>query len=146
MISQIKMLYFSHLRQEVTKVAKQEDLLAKAMLFFFGAWLLVKFLDSLRKKEGLTIYKCWNCGYTLSQKGISNCPNCRALIHWGNPVSEKSPRKVKPSLSPMISFIVFILTLIPLIACLFIETKSPVALEGIKLVCYTSLGLSCGRR
>jgi len=142
-----RVLYFSHLKMEVaTAMAKKEDPLSKAILFFFGAWLFAKFLDSLRKKEALTVYKCWNCGYTLRQKGISNCPNCDASLYWGNPGNEKSPRKVKPSLSPMVSFIVFIVTLIPLVICLFIETKSPAALEGIKLVCYTSFGYSCGRR
>ena len=138
--------YFSHLKTEVAKMSQKENLLSKAILFFFGAWLFAKLIDSLIKKQELTVYKCWNCGYTLGEKGVSECPSCSVPLYWGNPANEKSPRKVKPSLLPMISFVTFLITGIVLLACLFTGSKSPEALEGIKVLCYMSFGYSCGRR
>lgn len=142
-----ELLYCRHPHgMEVPTVAKKEAPLSKAVLFFFGAWLFAKYLDSLHKKQEFAIYKCWNCDYTLRQEGISPCPNCGASLYWGNPTSDKSPKKVRPAISPMISFLVFVSTLIILLVCVFIEVKTPSALEGTKLICYSSFGYSCGKR
>ena len=83
-----KVFYYSHLKR---------DALGKVPLFFFGAWLLSKYLNDLRKKQEFAIFKCWNCGYTLRQKGILICPNCGVSLYWGNPSTDKAPRKIKSS-------------------------------------------------
>lgn len=121
--------------------------LGKLLVFFFGAWLIGNYLESKRKNEEFTTYKCWNCEYTLWRKGIPNCPNCGVHLHWGNPTfNSESPRKVKPPISPMVSFIVFVITLIAVIVCLFVEVKSPQAFEIIKIVCPMSFGYAIGQR
>ena len=126
---------------------QKQDALGKVPLFFFGAWLLGKFLNDLRKKQEFAIFKCWDCGYTLRQKGIPICPNCGVSLYWGNPSTDKAPRKVKPPISPMISFIVFCVTFIVILACLlFIDIKSPEAFETIKVICPMSFGYSIGQR
>ena len=144
------MLYYSHLKKGVTNMSEEKgtgSAMGKIALFFFGAWLLANYLDSKRKKEDFVTYKCWNCGYTLWRKGIPNCPNCGVHLHWGNPdFSDESPNSVRPNISPMISVLVFIVTGIVLLVCLFVEIKTPAALEGVKVICYSSFGYACGRR
>ena len=145
-----KLLYYSHLRREVANMSEEkhgQDALGKVVLFFFGAWLLAKYLGSKQKKEEFVTYKCWNCGYLLRREGIPNCPNCRVHLHWGNPdTNEESPRKVNPPIAPMIAFVVFCITLIIIVVCLFIDVKSVEAFETVKIICPMSFGYSIGQR
>jgi len=145
-----KVLYYSHLNREVANMSEEGgagSAIGKIVLFFFGAWLLANYLDSKRKKDEFVTYSCWNCGYTLWRKGIPNCPNCGVHLHWGNPdFSSESPRTGKPPISPMVSFMVFVITLIAVFVCLFVEVKSPQSFETIKIVCSMSFGYAIGQR
>ncbi len=101
------------------------DVLAETTWLFFGygAWLLDEYMDSLRGREELAIYKCWDCEYTLAQRDIPDCPNCGAHFHWGNPTtSDQSPRRVRPPISWVISFAVILVSIVAPLACLYAVT------------------------